>query len=296
MKILFISKGDLPDYQSDMILHGGRSVLGEEFVDLNRAWYMYHDDKKEHWNQRVPGNGTEYGRGFTIAGTLWDDSNVDRHDDIKGKIEKKYFNKIIYGSIHRCHDYIETVLEHYDPKDIIFVDGEDSPNAWVTSLFGKGMYFKRELTKMPHRHVYPISFAIPKEKILHKYPEKTRVLAHIIPGQLDTYIYDNELDYYKGYQESYFGMTHAKGGWDCLRHYEILANRCIPYFPGLDVCPHNTMMTFPKGIIRDTNEMFDSGELDEEKYEALENLLYCYTTSYLTTAALIGDIIDRCDY
>ena len=40
----------------------------------------------------------------------------------------------------------------------------------------------------------------------------------------------NESDYYKDYQRSYFAITCKKGGWDCLRHYEILANAVSPTF------------------------------------------------------------------
>ena len=76
----------------------------------------------------------------------------------------------------------------------------------------------------------PISFSIPECKILKKIPEKKKLLAHIIPGRLNTYIFSDESDYYLDYQDSVFGITCKKAGWDCLRHYEILANGCIPLF------------------------------------------------------------------
>jgi hypothetical protein len=28
-----------------------------------------------------------------------------------------------------------------------------------------------------------------------------------------------------------------KGGWDCLRHYEIIGNGCMPYFENIEKCP-----------------------------------------------------------
>ena len=46
MKVLFVAKGDLPDYQADTIMHGGRSVLGSDFVDANFAWYMYKKERQ----------------------------------------------------------------------------------------------------------------------------------------------------------------------------------------------------------------------------------------------------------
>lgn len=94
--------------------------------------------------------------------------------------------------------------------------------------------------------VYPISFSIPESKIVADVPTKPRQFAHIIPGDTSTYVYSDEESYYKGYQESVFGRTCRKGGWDCLRHYEILANGCIPWFDQLEGCPTNTMFRFPK--------------------------------------------------
>jgi len=72
------------------------------------------------------------------------------------------------------------------------------------------------------------------------------LLAPLIPGRLNTYIYENEMDYYKMYQNSIFALTYKKAGWDCLRHYEILMNGCLPIFLDLENCPSNTMTNFPK--------------------------------------------------
>ena len=41
-------------------------------------------------------------------------------------------------------------------------------------------------------------------------------------------------------------IHYKKNGWDCLRHYEILANGSIPLFIKLDDCPNNTLTSFPK--------------------------------------------------
>jgi len=104
--------------------------------------------------------------------------------------------------------------------------------------------------------VYPISFSIPAMKIVSTIPPKTRLLAHIIPGDMRTYIYKNETDYYQGYRESWFALTCKKAGWDCMRHYEIIANGCIPLFLDLDQCPKNTMTTFPKELIVQSNQLY----------------------------------------
>ena len=36
-----------------------------------------------------------------------------------------------------------------------------------------------------------------------------------------------------------------------MRHYEILANGCLPYFINIDKCPGPTMASFPKQLCLD---------------------------------------------
>jgi hypothetical protein len=97
--------------------------------------------------------------------------------------------------------------------------------------------------------VYPISFSIPESKIVTGAHPKTKQFSHIIPGDPSTYIFQDEASYRQDYQTSVFGKTCKKAGWDCLRHYEILANGCIPWFDGLEECPNQTMTHFPKEIV-----------------------------------------------
>ena len=72
------------------------------------------------------------------------------------------------------------------------------------------------------------------------------MLAPLIPGRLSTYIYEDEQTYYNMYANSIFGITNKKLGWDCLRHYEILMNGCIPLFLNIEDCPKLTLTTLPK--------------------------------------------------
>jgi len=97
--------------------------------------------------------------------------------------------------------------------------------------------------------VYPISFSIPESKIVSAVPPKSKRFGHIVPGDLKTYIFETEETYYKDYQESIFGKTVKKGGWDTLRHYEILANGCCPWFEELATCPDTSLPAFPKELI-----------------------------------------------
>ena len=62
--------------------------------------------------------------------------------------------------------------------------------------------------------LYPITFSIPQEKIVNFIHCKKKILSNLIPGNVSTYIYNNEEDYYNEYRESFFAMTIKKGGWD----------------------------------------------------------------------------------
>jgi len=196
-----------------------------------------------------------YGRGFTIYGLLGEDSAVDR-TDISKKLRTKYFDLIIYGSVHRCRLFLDEVLAFYPPHRVLFVDGEDQPD-FLSQLLGYGIYFKREIA-FEHRDLRPIGFAIPESRIGTVSKQKSKLLAFIDPRNPRTYIYLDEKDYYGDYAESLFAVTIKKAGWDCLRHYEILANGCIPYFPDVNDCPPATMTFFPKYELRLVKGLIES--------------------------------------
>jgi hypothetical protein len=110
-------------------------------------------------------------------------------------------------------------------------------------------------------NIYSLSYCIPDEYIvsdaefLSGVMRKTKIIADIIPGKLETYRFgaDDETAYYDLYKSSFFAYTMKKGGWDCLRHYEIMASGCIPIFPDLAHCPTDTLFVFPKQLIMEAN-------------------------------------------
>ena len=257
MKILFIHSSDndhqfYNDYMSDLLLHGLRELHGNDIIDYPGCWYLYKDEiqKREYEEKRF------WGKGFTIKKILHGYESIDR-ENIQQKIRNKYFDLIIYGSIRRSDLFLDDVIK-FNNK-FIFIDGEDD-NFIKTKYSNLGLYFKRELlSKNPK--ILPISFAIPKSKILKEinyHPQN--ILAPLIPGRLSTYIYDNENSYYEMYQKSIFALTYKKAGWDCLRHYEILMNGCIPLFLDVENCPKNIITTLPKGklidLLNDFNDIF----------------------------------------
>ena len=44
------------------------------------------------------------------------------------------------------------------------------------------------------------------------------------PAARQLYVFSNEENYYNDMSSSWFGLTCMKGGWDSLRHYEIMAS------------------------------------------------------------------------
>ena len=80
---------------------------------------------------------------------------------------------------------------------------------------------------------YPIWFATPKSSIVRSVrTNKTRAFARIIPGVPSTYVYETQAAYYGGYEEAYYAITMRKAGFECERHYEILARGAMPFFLG----------------------------------------------------------------
>ena len=326
MKILFITQKEDPanplnDYMSDLLLHGLRELYGNDVVDYPGSWYLYEDESKKR-NLDI---NDLWGKGITISNILNNYNSIDR-SEISNKIKKRFFDIIIYGAIRRNDIFLEDAV-NYNNK-IIFVDGEDDVFL-KKEIINKGLYFKRELENF-HSGVFPISFAVPKNKIKKNISfEPKFLLSPLIPGRVKTYIYDNETSYYDMYQKSVFSLTYKKSGWDCLRHYEILMNGSIPIFLNLKKCPPLTLKNFPKKMVIDVNNKYDKvlnrynpfkvfklkflntqrvlkffsykfNDVDprvllEKNNELLEyrNMLYEYTKNNLTTQHLAKYLINK---
>jgi len=290
MRLLYIVNPKIPDFQADMLFLGGRSLFGEEFVDINKNWYSYKEDKKKYWSQRIPGK--DHGSGFTLHGKL-DDIPVDR-TDVEKKIKNRFFDYIIYGSINRSAQFLDLVIQYYPKNKIIIVDGEDDLIIRKNAL-SYGLYFKRELTEGNAKMdgIFPINFCLPRAYYIHNPPEKKKMFAYIIPNNPSTYIYgvDDEDKYHQDYKDSYFGVTMKKAGWDCNRHYEILINGCVPYFIDLEKCPKTTMVPFPKEKLISIRKRLDSEEYSEDEYMTDLEYILNYSKRYLTSEAMVEKLL-----
>ena len=97
--------------------------------------------------------------------------------------------------------------------------------------------------------IHPISFAIPEELLEDVLPPKQKNFGQVIPGDTTTYFhYTNESQYYDDMRKSLFVLTYKKGGWDCLRHYEILATGSLPVFLHIKHCPSQSLTLHPKKL------------------------------------------------
>lgn len=326
MKILYIHANPdeaefYNDYLSDLLLHGLRENFGKDIIDYPGSWHLYHDEVQK----RQINLSKLWGKGFTLNNSLNEFNSFDRAD-ISNKIQNNFFDLVIYGSIRRSDLFLDIVID----KNIkhVYVDGED--DTFIdTKYSNKSLYFKRELNEKVG-NILPISFAIPKSKIVKDINQNPKdLLAPLIPGKLETYIYEKEKDYYDMYFNSLFALTYKKAGWDCLRHYEILANGCIPLFLDLKNCPQETLKTLPKEnllsilnqnefilsyynplklfkkkfltfskVIKGINSLYKNKNVDiflknNENINILRNELLEYTKSELTTSKLVKYVIEN---
>ena len=133
-------------------------------------------------------------------------------------------------------------------------------------------------------------------------------MGTVIPNKSETYIFNDEAAYYIDYQKSCFAVTHKKGnpagpgGWDCLRHYEILMNGCVPHFADstgrvdwrLENCPEYTMTAFPKELVRRATESHEKyGMPTQPEYMELANALLTHTRTHLTTTAVATKVLEH---
>ena len=345
MKILYypiisaagLNSTQVGDYQTDTLFHGLRSLLGDDVIDGARMWHMYKTDKGEHPEvfEKL------WGKGFTTYGLLPSDDNVDR-DDIGTKIRKNYYDYIVApihhtenGNYEAIWSTLQTLTYHYSKEKIILVDGWDRPD--IDSRFhNKCIYFKRELKYKHRQTIFPISFSIPEEKIttpLKKKFDFAPLVPNSSPEHNSSYIYNDEESYYNDYRQSYFAYTCKKGrkdfideAWDSMRHYEILACGCIPFFTDIEKCPQFTMRRFPKdlciqakklvGVLPGTKETYnpskttyigtaeeihcgekrgriDFDKFDRQAYEDLNHLFMEHTRKYLTTISTAKYFLDK---
>lgn len=267
MNILFLGTQG-PDYLHDAVYHG-LSILYPEFHSNILLGYMYNNIAV------VPD------RRYTLYGTL--PSNNVPYIVTDAEILSTSYDVVIYGSIQRYNKYHDKIHS----KTIICIDGEDN-TAIFTQYMGNSTYFKRELLDS-NASILPISFAIPESKVFNGTCVKQQQTASLIPGNLSTYIYKDEASYFNDYRISKYGITCKKGGWDCLRHYEIVLNKCVPHFTDIDRCPPRIMANWNKKLLLHVKNNINT--IGDEEYERISAELHTDLMNSMTTTKLVEYIL-----
>lgn len=279
MQSAYHSGGFISDYLNDLTFYGLRELFGDDVVDSTQIISLYKEYEGKIDPRHIWGGMTA----FWLIG----DNKIDRTDIIE-KIQDKYYDLIIYGSIRRCQDYYDLVSKVYPHDRVILLDGDDQQD--IHPLYEKHLYFKREL-HTTHPNLLPITFSYPTDKLATPNKNKTQEYATCIPGQPQSYKFKDEQSYYHDYQTSYYGVTMKKAGWDAMRHYEILGNYCMPYFIGLEDCPKDTLFNFPKELLIEGKNL--ANQFDEQKYFSILDEVYQYTKDNLTTKAIAQYILSK---
>lgn len=219
MKLLYLCRPG-PDYLSDDLLYGLRSLLGEDVVDFPKKEVLYRSNSGSADRSRI------YGRGFHCFGLP--DVDVDR-TDLLGKLAAGYFDAVVNSSVWRIRSPRHRCL--------VGVDGEDHALLHRRYAGRIPVYFKRELHSSA-RGVHPILFALPDFLLDETVASKTkehhasfrvhgplrREIASRFPPDFSFATWEEYLSDIKG---SWFGISPKGEGYDCQRHYEILGHAVL---------------------------------------------------------------------
>lgn len=256
--IILVGSQSGEDYLADLIVG---SLLFDRSVVIHATYipsYLFDD---------FPESISLYGRGFTAFRCVMAAARkrVSYYSSTQSLINlaKNSDFPILVSSVWRTQDtLIELLIQ--DPSirpRLVFVDGEDHTDIYPNIPLSR--YFKRELLDgCSLSNIYPISFLL--HPVVCPYltsgpsylPLKQSFLAPCDPRNRSSYTFDSQATFYQQYADSYFAITMKKGGWDCLRHYEIIANHCLPVFIDIDDMPRNTISNYPRDLQLEINDLF----------------------------------------
>ena len=182
--------------------------------------------------------------------------------------------------IPNTHFYKEQFLCKIDPTDLLISVKPLAHNA----VYALNM--RNDIKK----NIYPLSYSIPDEYVVNTIDmsNKIHIQSEIRIGNRTNYMFNagQEDMYHDYYRKCLFSATKKKGGWDCLRHYEILANGCIPLFENLDNCPKMSLTTLPKQLIKESHkELIPYTDDKQDKYIEYSTRLVHHIRNHCTTSA-----------
>ena len=302
MKTLFLTTRR-PDAQGDYLeltlVHGLRKLLGDDFVEFPKKKILY-GDFSESPREKL------HGRGFSLCSSPIEDVSYDR-----SKLDVKDFDVVIHGSGHIYGDHWQV-----DHPNQYYTDGNDlygtapimrefEGEHIIGCQFPDKKCFKRELIE-PGDNLFPIGFGVPLSKGMpYNHNDKTQLFQSTAPTDAcfkdnSAYKFDNEDEYYADMNRSWFGLTCKKGGWDCLRHYEILASGALLLFKDYNIkplgCEPRQLPTFSysteKELYEIMNRLVVNGKPTSE-YLAMNNLQHIWFMSNGTTIARAKYLVSK---
>jgi hypothetical protein len=307
-RVLFLTASH-EDYLADGLLHGLRCLLGHDLVDFPKADFLYETYPP---NRR----GKLYGHGFSLYGLLPDIEvdrlrALARARD--GEFDLVVFADI-WNSFGRfvelapsLADVRLAVLDGADREEPYPYAGTWwRKRVWWTlpRAHTRATYFKRELTprtgwfrsflllppglagRLPSiRAMREIAFSFPAQKIVTEVPsdKHAQFASHVVDSEVaarlgrDTaYAFSDESEYYADLRAARYGITVKRAGWDCLRHYELAANGCVPCFRDLEskpprCAPHGLDASNSVAYADHDDLMRKIEQIDEESYRALQD-------------------------
>jgi hypothetical protein len=134
--------------------------------------------------------------------------------------------------------------------------------------------------------LYPISFCLPRQKVRpFRAKAKTKPLSFIVPGDRKTFVFTDEESYINEYQTSRFARTWKKGGWDCVRHLEIMTASALPLFENIEACPRYTMAHYPKEMFREINGKWE--KMNDADFDQWLEKMYGWFTDHLVSDKMV---------
>lgn len=233
-------------------------ALGLDVVDYPRKQVLYTGHKS---CSVAPHLGVR-GHGFTLYGLLGD-RPVDRSFVIQ-RLEAGWFDLVVFGQIWRQWGQLLDLAPFLQSVPVALLDGDDDTRLFHRSgtrircygwqpfpiRSGRCLYFKREWDSGHGQsrlcRVLPASFSIPAQKIrpLNFAGKQQRLATHCVDPEValacglhTSYAFASEEDYYDDLAVSRYAVTTKRGGWDCLRHYEIAAAGTLPCVLQLEAKP-----------------------------------------------------------
>ena len=164
--------------------------------------------------------------------------------------------------------------------------------------------------------IHPISFSIPslkweKYRELRTQSKKSTYFSKLIP-KITKYSHFDEGEYIQDYSKSYFAITFRKGGWESLRHYEILMAGTLPYFLQVDEIPEGALCSFPIELLKKVHKLpgmpsqedvinnirktfmikIDKEHFDKKKYFDLRKEFLIFVNQNMLSKHIVKSVLD----